>query len=401
MSAPMQYSQGRLFPGSMGRGIWDGTLHPAYLAAVQPEGRSSAGTYGLLDPGLAAEPELPREGLLSASPSGAYFVPIADGSAAPTVGDTGGADAALPDATTENTGSSNIGDHLESFLRALLGMGPVRSDLIEDERGNVHTPEVRQLIHDIGGATKANELALRRRIIEMFRGEPHTANWFHEYLSDIVRGDPPEEIEIELAYRGDQLARERRASVAHLSGLISVPVVAAQPRTRPFTHLNDPVPPDPNVEALRPLLLDFDANREGRAWERAATQPGNLKAMWGTHRNLQGDEFEGVSKGVETAYGRIVGPSLTVERPGQTRIYDYTLLNRLNEVINLVEAKSGMGRIPSKQRAFDRTMSPPVIYRKEADVLSDALKLLSWYDRLFVLRNPPRNPDQRTAWTRR
>src|SRR5690606_34594191 len=143
-------------------------------------------------------------------------------------------------------------------------VGPARDDLIKDEFGNFLAPEVSDLVQDIVASTKAEEPALRRRIGETFRGEPRTANWFHQYLSDLLAGDPPEEILEELSYRADQRFRLQRQSIAHFSTL-AVPAAGTQPGPRPFTHLNDPVPRDPNMERFRGVMHDYELNQEARA----------------------------------------------------------------------------------------------------------------------------------------
>lgn len=144
-------------------------------------------------------------------------------------------------------------------------------------------------------------------------------------------------------------------------------------------------------------MLEFDFNRQGRAWKRAATRRDNLARLWGMQRNVQGDEFEDVARGLDVAKGEKVGPGLVVKRPDGRREYDYNLLDEFNRLLNPVEVKSGGGRIPKRQREFDKTMDPPVVYRKEKDVLSEGLKMLRRYDRLWMLRNPPQSSGRPTG----
>lgn len=366
-----------------------------------PTADGSAGEYGLLDLRVLDENELPRDGLLNFSPSSSYVMPVAAASGTPLLIGSSDADSPEVDLSEATRGSGFVGSarpahrdsvsHAQDIRRAILGLGQVRDDLIEDERGNILAPEVRDLAQDVAAATKADEPALRRRIGEMFPGEPWTANWFYRYLSDILIGDPPEEILEELYYRADERFRDQRVSIANLSSLVGIPAAVVQPRSRPFTHLNDPVPRDPNMEEFRKVMHGYELNQQARALEIARTDPINRQSLRGHQANPQGAEFEGVARGYDTAYGRIVGPRLIVERPDHWREYDHTLLDPFNRLMNPVEVKSGQGRIPKRQREFDATMDPPVVYRKEKDVLADGRKLLRRYDRLWMLRNPPQN----------
>ncbi|GIK95792.1 MAG: hypothetical protein BroJett029_00010 [Alphaproteobacteria bacterium] len=382
-------------------------VDPWRFVLIPPQEDSA---YGLLDPHLADRPELPRDGLLSVSPSSSYVMPVASAAGVPTPIDGSGTERAgadLPEAprglmetfgfVTPDTSppSQDTLRGLRNVLRTILGLGPARDDLVEDEHGNVHAPEVRELIQTIGTATKADEKALRRRIDELFRGDSRTAYWFHSHLSDLLAGDPPEDVLESLSSRADERFRDQRVSAGHLSSIVSVPVAVTRPGSRPFTHRNDPVPRDPNMEEFRRLKHNYELNQQARALERANVDPAIRKSVEGRQRNVQGEEFEGVARGYDTAYGRNVGPRLTVENSaGRERTYDHTLLDRLNQLLNPVEAKSGAGRIPSSQRRFDETMNPPVVYRKEKDVLADGERMLRRYDRLWMLRNPLPPPDR-------
>lgn len=248
-----------------------------------PTADGSAGEYGLLDLRALDENELPRDGLLSFSPASSYAMPVAAASGTPMLIGSSDADSPEVDLSEATRGPGFVGPgrqaHRDSvhpardILRTFLGLGQARDDLIQDERGNILAPEVRDLAQDVAAATKADEPALRRRIGEMFPGEPRTANWFYQYLSDILFGDPPEEILEELYYRADERFRDQRVSIANLSSLVGIPAAVAQPRSRPFTHLNDPVPRDPNMEEFRKLMHGYELSQQARALEVAKTDP--------------------------------------------------------------------------------------------------------------------------------
>jgi hypothetical protein len=65
MVLPMPGLRGLPLPGFPQAAGWAGVGNPWRLAFVPAESDPSAGEYGLLDPRLAEEPELPGEGLLS------------------------------------------------------------------------------------------------------------------------------------------------------------------------------------------------------------------------------------------------------------------------------------------------------------------------------------------------
>lgn len=363
---------------------------------IRVAGELNAGEYSLLDPSLAEPEPLPRDGLLSLPLSEPGDVPIPVDSTKASLGEESGfgGPEVWPSGLMETFGFTGEASPpppefftgLRDVARAAIGLDPGRTDLVQDGQGNIHAPEVKALVDDIVAATKAEEPTLRRRIDEMFRGEPRTANWFHQHLSDLLAGDPPEDILESLSFRADERNRDRRQAAGFLGGLVNIRAVGAQPTSRPFTHLNDPVPPDPNMERFRRLLFEYEMNKIDRAWQQAATaDPAFRKTLRGRHWNQQGAEFEILASAYDQAYGRKVGPRLQ----NDWRKYDYTFLDTHGNARNSIEAKSGYGKIPRKQREFDRTAFPPVIYRTEKEVLSRGPKMLLPYDRLWMLRNPP------------
>ncbi|MGE0652247.1 MAG: hypothetical protein AB7P12_10915, partial [Alphaproteobacteria bacterium] len=249
------------------------------------------------------------------------------------------------------------------------------------EYGNLLAPEVKNLVDDIRMAAKADEPALRRRIIEMFPGEPRTSNWFHSHLSDVLAGDPPEDVHDALSYFADERLRENRRAVAFWAGAaMAVPAARKLPTVGPdlpgtgifpggtrstapgqgagdtayVRTINAGAAGDPMVVAREHYDMTRELVRQQRnalnAEGHGALQRGGVQL-----NRQQGTAMEGWSLIVEREFsGYLVDPGGRLNLPHGRRTFDHTYSQPAGgAIVGYGEVKSGNAKRTSQQRLND------------------------------------------------